>query len=164
MWLALYAPVYNCCDVTGPIVIQGVGLPRTFKGGLTIGPGYNGCCSAPNVTRSGRIVGVYIDDTTSNIGYWIHKSTNLFPTVLVSIAMGGKRPSVPVPGVIYLQEWYPYHSGFPLSAWGPIPRSEGYIIQWRYPGFHGTTPPTRWQRLKLLAQVLRMRPKYIFLY
>ena len=139
-------------------------LPTCIKGGVKIGPGFDGECSAPTITRLGHNVGVYLDDTTPNLEHWIEVARAKYPTGLIVVGISMSTPHLRHPGVVNAQEWYPVHSGEPLWAWGRMPKCEAYIIQDRFPGFSGRGAPNRLQRLALLAQVRIQRPRFIFQY
>lgn len=147
-----------------------------IDGRLTIGAYTDGECSAPVVseTRTSAQLGVYIDDETPNIQHWIDIAVAKYgaydPTkplgdsglVIVGISMS--TPRLRFPNVLNAQEWYPYHSGFPLWEWGTMPRSKAYILQHDFVGFRGTKPPTNLQRRLLVAAARLRRPKLILRY
>lgn len=137
--------------------------PTDRTGRLTIGPDTDEQVQGWYVRRRGDVVGVYYDDTTPQLTRWLALARAKYELVFVAVSMSA--PHKRWPGCVNLQEWYPIASGYPASAWGPLPGdTEGYIVQDRYPGFKGTYPPSRLSRLALLARVLLKRPKYIFLF
>lgn len=140
---------------------------RELAGGLTIGCGYDGTVSAPEVCRGGQVVGVWIDDTTPHIRYWIARAAAKYAhgLVLIGVAPGqaGTRYG-PRPPVVNCYEAYPYGEGVPVSEWFPLARYACYIAQWLYPGVKGRSPPSSQQRTRLLERVRQQHPRYIFLF
>lgn len=146
------------------------GLPTSLHGGLVIGD-VDEECQARVVTKHGQPFGAWLDDTTPNLTHWlaltIAKYEPLGQPVFVCVAPG--RPHLhhePEPPVINVYEWYVYGMGVPRSAWPRLPPKgyRAYCVQWRYPGTEGKRPPTRRQRLALMAGVMLRRPEIIFLF
>lgn len=137
------------------------------RGGVQIGPGYDGTCSAPFVVAGGQDVGLYIDDTTPNIRTWIRCAVAQFPhgVVLVGVAPGqeGTRYG-PRPPVVNCLEVYPYGEGVPSGGFFPLKRYACYISQWNWPGIEGRVPPTARERERLLRRVESLDPRYVFTY
>lgn len=124
-------------------------------------------CQANIVTRYGKVYGCWLDDTTPNLQHWLSlavaKYGPLGQTVFVCVPPG--QPHLrhkPSPPVVNVQEWYPYGMGWPPAAWGLPPACEAYCIQWNWPGTEGKQPPALLQRLRLLRQVRRHHPRFIF--
>lgn len=134
---------------------------QTEQGGLKIGCGFDGALSAPEVCRGAAVVGVYLDDTTPNLRYWVQQAVAAFPHGIVLVAVAPGQAGVryrPSPPVINLYEAYPFGAGVRPSAFFPLPRYPGYIMQWAY------RTPTLRQRYWLLGRVLAKHPRYIFFY
>lgn len=118
------------------------------------------------VCRDGKLIGTYIDDTTPHIRYWIRLALTEFPHGLVIAAapMGDPFPHYPR-GVLKAVEWYEWCSGFPKSAWGPMPRARAYILQYHYTGFRACqNAPTRRFVRHELYEARKFRPRLILMY
>lgn len=145
------------------------GLPSCLNPAIRITSTVDEECQANIVTRFGRPVGVWLDDTTPMLMHWlglaVEKYGPLGQTVFVCVPPGDPHlRHKPSPPVVNVQEWYPYGMGCAPSLWGPPPDCEAFCIQWRYPGTHGAKPPTLRQRLGLLRLVRAHRPQFIFLF
>ena len=143
------------------------GLPSSFLGAVVIESLVDEECQANIVTRFGKNYGVWLDDTTPNLDEWVAKAVAKYQPLgqKVFVCVPPGLPHLrhhPSPPIVNVQEWYPYGMGVPVGAWGPPPRCEAYCIQWNWPGIDGTRPPTVRERLRLLANILRYRPRFIF--
>lgn len=126
-----------------------------------------------DMREGGRQVGVYIDDQTPDLRGWLAEAVASWPRGLVMVGIPDGRPHLRYssygPNVVNLQEWYPFGGPWSWRVWGPPPKCEGYIIQWRLPGLDGEgnptgRPPTAWQRRRLMMWMHLRRPRYLFLY
>lgn len=149
------------------------GLPTSLSGAYVIESTVDEECQANIVTRLGKPFGCWLDDGTENaehgldyyVGLAVAKYKPLGQTVFVCVPPG--QPHLrhrPSPPIVNVGEWYPYGMGVPPEAWGPIPKRTAYCLQRRYPGTHGTKPPTDAQFKRLLAEARAHHPKFIFLY
>lgn len=114
-----------------------------------------------NLCRNGTVAGVYLDDTTSNLPYWVTQATAKYPLVIVGQAPNG--PCLATGTAICAQEWYPYDCRFEPGAWGPIRPARAYILQWFF-AWPGCGPPTAAERSALLSDIQALHPLYIFTY
>lgn len=150
------------------------GLPTCLHGGLVIG-NTDEKTQARVVTKNGQPYGAWLDDTTYNsehgldyyVALTVAKYGPLGQTVFVCVPPG--RPHLhhePEPPIVNVYEWYVYGSGSPRSAWPRLPPKgyRAYCVQWRYPGTEGKRPPTRRQRLAIMAGVMMRRPEIVFLF
>lgn len=144
-------------------------LPTSLSGAYVIESSVDESCAANYVTRLGKPFGVYLDDTTPRLDYYIDLAVKKYgplnQTVFVCVPTGERElHHKPCPPIVNLYEWYPFGEGIPENEFLPPPKFEGYIVQWNWPGTQGKQPPTSAQRQKLLAQVQAHHPKFIFLF
>lgn len=145
------------------------GLPTSLSGAYVIESTVDEECQANLVTRLAQPFGVWLDDSTPRLEHWlalaVAKYAPLGQTVFVCVPPG--EPTLrhkPTPPVVNVYERYVYGMGVPPGAWGPCPRYQAYVVQRRWPGTVGRTPPTEAQYRRLLAQVQANAPKFIFLF
>lgn len=141
----------------------------TIKGGLTIGPGFDGQCSAPYVYRAGRVVGVYIDDTTPNINKWVACAAAQYPTGIVLVAVAPDQYGLkyaPSPPVVNCFEAYAYGYGLTLAQFWA-----NFVAPYSYPCYisqdwfdWGQAPVPAADRWRLLLNVLATGAPYVFVY
>ena len=94
---------------------------------LQIYCGFDGVASAPQVCRAGRVIGVYLDDTTPRLPYWIGVARSRYSYVLV--ARAPSQRGCPWTGVICLDEFYAYNCRHVWRRVPRPPRAEGLIVQ-----------------------------------
>lgn len=117
---------------------------------------------------NGVAVGIYIDDSTPNIEHWIELALQSnWKYKFVSIPMA--RAPHKWKGMINLLEWYPYHPGWVMPK--RMPKYEGYILQYKFPGYAiirwpkaKIKAPNFIQRKIILIKSLLKRPRFIFYY
>lgn len=145
------------------------GLPTCRVGGVRIELDIDPACQGRIVTKAGKPAGVWLDDSTPRLDHWLslaaEKYGPLNQPVFVCVAPGqaGRRYR-PAPLVVNVFEHYVYGMGVPASAWPPPPAYPAYVVQWRWPGTHGIRPPTPAERQRVLADVEKHNPEYIFLF
>ena len=139
---------------------------RDLSGRYVIGCGFDVSVSAPEVCVGVRVVGLYLDDSTPRLPYWVALAVAKYSFVIV--AEGPGQWTAPaycsLPQVLCAREWYVYGDGYPSSDWGPMPKARAYILQYRFRGFANRGAPTRRQFQRLLAQARRFHPSLILLY
>lgn len=144
-------------------------------------PSFCGHCSAPYIhdRKTGKQIGVYIDDTTPHRRMWITTALAHHPPpqiVFVGIASPAEHsatldspdigvPDVPAPALIRLQEWIPWGMGYAWQNYGRVPAcgpGNGYILQMRWFGFYGHQSPNLLCKATMLRQAHAHRPRFIF--
>lgn len=112
--------------------------------------------SAPIVCRDGKPFGVYLDDSTPNLPFWISKAQARYLWVLVSRPPGAW--SCPW-NVRCVHEYYPFdcHRAWRLRS------AVRYVVQWRY-AWPGCAPPSPQQAAHALLDVLKLNPELVMVY
>lgn len=130
------------------------------RGLLQVGCGFDGVSSAPTVCLLGHPIGVYLDDSTPNLGHWFIIARERWPVVFVARPPVGGQ-GCPWPGAVCLHEWYPAHCALPSPLIAP--RNVGLIIQ-RVFAWPGCPSPTSRQRHLIFRAAQLRRPALLFSY
>ena len=165
--------------IGGSELLSGIGGPALpplpalvdVSGQLTIGCGFDATVSAPEVCRAGRVIGVYLDDTTPNLKYWLGLAVAKYPDGTVIVAEAPNTPTWrfgPRPPVLNCHEWYPTNEGIPIRLAEKVfpKRRWCYIIQRFYGGLATQwgapwRPPSAAQAAFNLRQAQRQHPRLI---
>lgn len=128
---------------------------------------------APNATAiirngKGEMIGAYVDceEGEGTLGSPEQKQArdqiakSLTKTNgLVVMTIYTNEPNHRLPGVLTVIIWYPFHMG---AGWRPPRHQQGYALQWWF-SWPNDKPPTRFQRLRLLAWTRLRHPKALIL-
>ncbi len=163
----------------GVEIISGIGVTPTIvlpqltdtSGRLVINCGFDGPVSAPEICRNGQVIGVYIDDTTPMLNYWLGLAVAKY-SAPGDIVLVGVSPAHPkwsyAPPALACHEFYPENAGRPIRVMElTFPRHRKcYIVQHLYGGLATQwgapwRPPTQAQWKANLAQARHEHPRVI---
>jgi hypothetical protein len=130
---------------------------KDITGQLQIGCAFDARVSAPLICRNNIRVGVYLDDTTPNLDYWVTRARELYGYVLVARPPG--RWDCPWYGVRCAHEAYLFDC---RHHW-KLRKAQRYIVQFRY-RWPGCSPPSLSQTVSLVLRMLSYRPALILEY
>lgn len=136
---------------------SGVPALRDLTGQLRVGCGFDAGMSAPLVCRGAQPVGVYLDDSTPNLDYWVARARARWGYVLVARPPG--RWGCPWEGVRCAVEVYPFDC---RRRW-PVLRAARYIVQFRF-AWPGCRAPSLGEAVGLVLRVIRFRPWLVLVY
>lgn len=140
------------------------GLPVDITGRLVITAQVDQVSQGNIITENGVPVGVFLDDTTPHLAYWIARAVGEHrPDWLIVVAVPPGRPHRHYPPpIISAYETYFFGMGFPLADWLPLPHFRAYVVQRTYPGTVGKDPPTVVQFERVLRLVRARHPEIVF--